>query len=224
MNIVINRMKELEEENSELKAINSKLWRENEIIESMLKVSACEMNETEEKKKELEKEIEQLKRIAEEKCNEIDRLKKENEALTHNYKTLEKVTSASISEKSRENEQLKATIKRLEYGSETSHRMLNEAFDDYNYLKGKLKKMEELVQYYINQAAQAREELEKKESELSEAKTVLERFKTYHRMQAEADITNTLSRMCTMNVLKKEPGIPVGIDPLLVNVYVNKTI
>lgn len=170
MNIVINRMKELETENSELKAINSKLWRENEIIESMLKVSACEMNETEEKKKELEKEIEQLKRIAEEKCNEIDRLKKENEALTHNYRVLEEVTSASLTEKSRENEQLKATIKRLEYGSETSHRMLNEAFDDYNYLKGKLKKSEELVQHYINELCKANDKVDRLKKEMESVK------------------------------------------------------
>lgn len=75
------RIEALEAENSELTAINSKLWRENEIVESMLKVSLCEVSETKEKKGELEKEIERLKRLAEEKCNEVDRLKKENEQL-----------------------------------------------------------------------------------------------------------------------------------------------
>lgn len=81
MNIVINRMKELETENSELTAINSKLWRENEILESMFKVSVCELQETKEEKEGLEKEIKRLKRLAEEKCNEVDRLKKQNDSL-----------------------------------------------------------------------------------------------------------------------------------------------
>lgn len=77
MNIVINRMKELETENSELTAINSKLWRENEILESMFKLSVCELQETKEEKERLEKEIERLKRLAEEKkaeCKWLDEL------------------------------------------------------------------------------------------------------------------------------------------------------
>lgn len=81
MNIVINRMKELETENSELTVINSKLWRENEILESMFKLSVCELQETKEEKERLEKEIERLKRLAEEKCNEVNRLKKQNDSL-----------------------------------------------------------------------------------------------------------------------------------------------
>lgn len=92
--------------------------------------------------------------------SEVARLKKENEALSLNYKTLEDIATTSLTEKSRENEVLKKTIKQLEYGSETAHRMLGEAFDDYRDLKEQLKRSDELVQYYINELCKANEKLE----------------------------------------------------------------
>lgn len=154
------RIEELEAENSELTAINSKLWRENEIVESMLKVSLCEVSDTREKKEELEKEIERLKRLAEEKCNEVDRLKKENAALTHNHETLEAVTTASLTEKSGENEQLKIAL-------EASRRELSNGCIEYNKLlrkfeetKAELKQADELVRSYINKICEANNKLE----------------------------------------------------------------
>ena len=185
--------------------------------------------------------------------SEVAHLKKENEALSRNYKTLE-------TEKSRENEALKATIKRLEYSSETAHRMLGEAFDDYRDLKEQLKRSDELVQFYIKKATQAEEKLSelnklheqqhasafdysyeieklkkeitelkkeknKKDSELKGAKTVIERYKAYYQTQAEARISNALSKSYFINIpINKQPQVPIGIDPLLVTIHVDKTI